>query len=268
MEELSGFTVLISRNVIITLELEAVVDVLGRQRQTAYESVELLGRGVLRSVGRVGGLTIRSESGEDVTEQARATWNGGPAAFDAWREEGERRLDRAVLQGPTAAEEPALRAGGWNPMVGREIAQQRARQEREQADRFASIPHFRKQRVRDAVSARHVAFEINEPFFEALSARGLELEDIAGKPESARRFVDSMPSSDVAVSLTAAAHRNPQTRWTANRIFYIDALAVAVPYCDLVVTDREASHALHAEGVPERLGTEVMATLSDLAGHL
>ena len=77
-----------------------------------------------------------------------------------------------------------------------------------------------------------------------------------------------MPSSDVCVSLTTAAHRNPQTRWTRNRIFDNDALSVAVPYCDFVVTDREATHALHAEGVPARLGTCVVATLDELVAAM
>jgi hypothetical protein len=73
-----------------------------------------------------------------------------------------------------------------------------------------------------------------------------------------------MPSSDVCVSLTAAAHRNPQTRWTRNRIFDNWGLSVAVPYCDVVATDHEASHALHSEGAPARLATAVVPTLDAL----
>ncbi len=64
------------------------------------------------------------------------------------------------------------------------------------------------------------------------------------------------------------AHWNPQTDWTANRMFDMDALAVAVPYCDYVATDREAAHALHAEGVPARLEATVVATLDELVDAL
>jgi hypothetical protein len=71
-------------------------------------------------------------------------------------------------------------------------------------------------RVRDTVSARYLIFEVMEVFQEALAARGSELEDLVGDSDSARRFVDAMPSADVCVSLKTAAHRNPQTRWTAN----------------------------------------------------
>ena len=78
------------------------------------------------------------------------------------------------------------------------------------------------------------------------------MEDVFADPESSRRFVDSMPSADVSISLLAAAHRDPNTRWTANRRFDLDALSVAVPYRDLVATDREAAHAVVAEGLSDR----------------
>jgi hypothetical protein len=100
---------------------------------------------------------------------------------------------------------------------------------------------------------------------QALAARNLELEEVFPDPKYARRFVDSMPSADVCVSLITAAHRNPQTRWTGNDMFDIDALGVAVPYCDVVVTERHARHALEIAGAPARSGTAVMATLRILA---
>jgi hypothetical protein len=113
-----------------------------------------------------------------------------------------------------------------------------------------------------------MAFEINEMLVDALAARQLDIEDLLPDPESARRFVDSMPSADVCVSLTTAAHRNPQTTWTGNDIFDIDALSVAVPYCDAVVTERHARHALAVSGAPDRAGTAVMANLAELTAAI
>jgi hypothetical protein len=74
-----------------------------------------------------------------------------------------------------------------------------------------------------------------------------------------------MPSGDVSETLITAAHRNPQKQWTANDIFDIDALSVAVPYCQVVVTERHAGRTLPVAGLPARLGTDVLATLDDLA---
>lgn len=266
MEELSGFDVLVSRAVVQELELEAVLDAFGRPRDVPFTSVPILGRGVLTAFGRVGGLRVRQrETGEDVTEEVRASWPEGPTAFDAFQEEAERSLDRAVLAGPQDDEEEReLRVDGWDPMRALKMIDDNAAFEIELSNRLDQNLHWRRQRVRDVVSARHLAFELLEKLQAGLAARGLELEDVCGDPESARKLVDAMPTADVCVSLKAAAHRNPQTIWTHNRLYDIDALSVAVPYCDFVATDREALHALESEGVPQRMRTTVVATLDEL----
>jgi hypothetical protein len=95
----------------------------------------------------------------------------------------------------------------------------------------------------------------------------LSLEELVANDE-ARRFTDAMPSADVWVSLIAARHRNPQSRWESNDMFDIDAMCVAVPYCDVVVTDKATCHAVHAAGLPGRLGTIVIPRLDELGGAL
>ena len=55
-----------------------------------------------------------------------------------------------------------------------------------------------------------------------------------------RDFSDRMPSTRVAVSLKERYHRDSRHEWTPNDINDIDALAVAVPYCDAVFTDKAA----------------------------
>lgn len=266
MEELSEFDVLVSRSVIQEMEIDAALDVYGRPLGLPYPRVPLLGRGVMRAFGRVGGLKVWDGEGADVTARVRAGWpGGGPAAFDRWREDAERELDRRILRGPaTPEEETALRADGWDPIVARRMMTDNANVERELARWLSTQPHWRTQRVRDVVSARHLFLELNEKLAERLAMRGIELEELFPARGTARGFVDAMPSSDVIVSLKAAAHRNPQTDWTPNRLFDMDALAVAVPYCDFVATDREAAHALRSERIPDRLGTTVVATLDDL----
>lgn len=270
IEELSGFYVLVSRSVVQELELEAAIDRFGRPRTIPYAPVPLLGRGVLRAFGRVGGLRIRREgTGADVTEEARADWPKGPEAFDLWQEEAERMLDRAALAGPQDDEEEGdLRADGWDSMVGKRMTEDNAAFEIELSKRLDENPRWRRGRIRDVVSARHIAFELLGKMEGGFSARGLELEDVCGDPESARRFIDSMPTADVCVSLKVAAHRNPETSWSHNRIYDIDALSVATPYCDFVATDREAAHVLRSECTLERLGTTVVATLDELVTEM
>ena len=101
---------------------------------------------------------------------------------------------------------------------------------------------------------------------EGLAGRDLELDDVFGSnvPLPARTFVDAMPMSDAMVSLLTAAHRNPTTSWSGRTIFDIDALSLAVAYCDIVVTERHFGHWLRVEGLAGRLGTQVVTNLHDL----
>jgi hypothetical protein len=101
-----------------------------------------------------------------------------------------------------------------------------------------------------------------------LESRGLEIEDVMTDPDATRRLVDMMPSADTCVSMVTEYHRNPQFEWKSNHIFDIDALSVAVPYCDIVVTDKQACDALHRAGVPSRMSKLVLRGLDELLALL
>lgn len=118
------------------------------------------------------------------------------------------------------------------------------------------------------MAARYLIGDAEDALNEVLTEHGLRLASVAATPELARTFTDSMPAGDVWISLVTAAHRNAQTNWTSNDIFDLDALAIAVPYCDAVVTERHARHMLSAAGLPRRLDTEVFATLNELVAWL
>lgn len=184
------------------------------------------------------------------------------------RTEAERTLDRGVLRGPTDEEAPELERLGWDPTYARRIAEERAHQERDQAQRLDTDPHWRRSRLRDTVAARYLINDAEDALNDVLNEHKVRLANIATTPELARRFTDSMPGGDVWISLVTAAHRNAQTKWTSNDIFDFDALTVAVPYCDAVVTERHARHLLSAAGLPKRLGAEVFATLDELVAWL
>jgi hypothetical protein len=250
MEQLTGFVCVQPRSTIMEIEIEAALaDAIGTEAR--FGQVPLLGCGALQAFGRRGGLHVRSETGDDVTDKARQTWPGGPGAFDAWAREAEVLLARSVLRGPTDEEVPAIQALGWDPTVARQIAEQRARSEREQAARFDAEPRYRRGRLRDAVSARYLGLELSRGLEEALRVRGLTVGAVFADSDQARQFTDSMPSGDAWISLLTAAHRNPHSRWESNDIFDFDALSIAIPYCDLVVTDNHMCQLANTAGLPE-----------------
>lgn len=264
MEELSGFSTLLCFSLVMRLELEAVLDAVVGPSSLPFVDVQLLGRGVGHAFGLRGGLSIRRDDGVDATEEARARWPAGPVAFDRWLADAELEFERRILAGPNDDEVPNLQALGWDPTTARRGQERRAQQERELSQRLDTNPRWRRGRLRDVVSARYVAIELMHFLLESLSARNKSIDDIWANPESARRIIDSMPSGDVFVTLTTGAHRNGQTSWTPNDMFDIDALSVAVAYCDVVATERHRHHALHASRVPRRLGTAVLATPDEL----
>jgi hypothetical protein len=152
-------------------------------------------------------------------------------------------------------------------MVGYAAAAQRAAAELEQVRRFDTEPAWRGSRIRDVIAAREVVIEMQGMLSEALDARGVTLLEVFPDPEHARAL-DRMPSFDVSVTLKAAYHRNPAHKWKPNHIHDIDALAATVPYCDVVVTDREAAACANDTGLAERLDTVVCSSLDNLLPQL
>lgn len=270
MEELSDFRTIVSRAGLIKLELEAALDQLIAPRaQPLYPEVRLLGNGVFHAFGMRGGIIFRNAEGEDVTAQARLEYPEGPDAFDRWKREAELQTERSLLRGPTDEEEAELRANGWRPEVARQIAEQRAEAEREQTERFNTEGgRWRRGRTRDVVAGRHLLIEMHQLLLEGLAARGADLESELDTPEKARRLTDSMPSSDIAITLMTALHRNPQTIWSANHIFDIDAMSVAVPYCDMISTERHACHTLKSARADRRAQARLFDHLSKLANAI
>ena len=87
-------------------------------------------------------------------------------------------------------------------------------------------------------------------------------------PAAARALARSMPGTDVAAVLKTTRHRDATRTWTSNDMFDIDALTVAVPYCDIVGTDNAQAHALTATGLATRMGTTIMRSITELPNHL
>jgi hypothetical protein len=264
MEELSSFVCIAPRSSVVRVELDAALVRL-LDTPSRFTNVPILGWGVIQAFGRRGGLTVHSEDGGDITTRTRQEWPGGPAAFDAWSRAADLAVTRGVLRGPTDEKEATeMRARGWDSTATRRIAEDRAQSERELAEQLVLKPENR-DRVRDAVSARYVVLELSNALKETVEAHGRDLvSEFTRDIDTARRLTDSMPSADAWISLLAAAHRNPQSQWRPNDIFDFDALSVAIPYCDVVVTDRHACRLANAARLPDRLGTKVIATLDEL----
>jgi hypothetical protein len=118
-------------------------------------------------------------------------------------------------------------------------------------------PSYRQNgRLRDIISAAEVYTELNEYLAAGVARSGLDLLQLFPTPEDARRFSDGMPSTRVAVSLKTHFHKNKQHNWNTHDMHDIDALAVAMPYCDAVFTDNAVWNALTSSPELNVFGTE------------
>jgi hypothetical protein len=275
MEELSGFSTLLSRAVLLKLEVDAALTARFGDPRIAQEPLTLVNFGVGPAFGLVGGLRIRNRAGRDVTEEARLAHPDGPEAFDKMLFDMNLKLERQMLRGPSPKEAAELVAeGGWDPTVARRIATERAALEQRQVENLNSSDEsrrWRRTRLRDVASARHFTIDLNELVSAGLNARRIPLEhafpppeEESDEPSEVRRFADSLPSSDVFVTLMAEMHRNAERVWKPNDVFDIDALSVGVAYCDAVLCDNDKAHMLNVRKVGARLGTHVTSRLVEL----
>lgn len=266
IEAVSRYAVVTARPVVSTHEVETMLDLVVGINPTPINTMRYLDWGLARAFGMVGGFRIYDKiDGRDVTAKARRNWPEGAAAFDAWLASAELALNRCVLEGPSSPEEEAhLKRLGYRSDGHVATAERRAQQEVEQTARFDMSPNWRRGRIRDVIAARELLIELTDIVSRGLTERGMTIEDAFPDEEDARHAFDSMPSFDVAVTLKASYHRDPNHRWKVNDITDIDALCSTIPYCDVVVTDKAVASHANRTGLAERFATVVTAQLSEV----
>lgn len=268
MRELSGYRTLLCRSSVMQLEVEAALDSILGLRPAAWVPLTPTNRGFGHAFGIEGKVRISKEPAE-AGDETRSSWPGGPDAYDTLVENLQLESEWRMLRGPLDDELEQLDNLGYRPETARCIQTQRAQQEIQQAGRFNDDPRWRRGRIRDVILARYVVVELFDLLNEGLEARNTAFGEVfSDNREVPRSFVDAMPSGDVHVSLHVEAHRNAQAPWTPNDIFDIDSLSIAVPFCDVVLTDRRRARDLIESGCAERLGTKVFATPEELVAEL
>lgn len=266
---LSQYMVVTNRFVVATHEIEALLDKRVGPNPAPINTMDYLDWGVYRAFGMDGSIRVKSETGEDVTAAARQSFADGPEAFDRIVHEARLELNRQMLEGPTPDEELELRRRGYNPEAILEQYELEATSEAEWARLLDEHSIWRRSRLSDLVSARETAFHINSILKRGCDERNIDsLQSLFSSVEETRNAFNSMPSFDASVTLKTSIHRNGRHHWSNNDVHDIHALAVTLPYCDIVVTDRAmASQAIQSK-LAERLNTVVLSKLSDLPKYV
>ncbi len=83
-----------------------------------------------------------------------------------------------------------------------------------------------------------------------------------------RQILEAIPSRWVRMKLRHHRQANPQEAWHGHDLNDVTALAIAVPYCDVVVTEKSWASFLNAAKVGDRFGHLVTRSLQDAADRL
>lgn len=171
-----------------------------------------------------------------------------------------------MLAGPPDEEIAVVGAAGYASEKTHEVTERRAQQEHDLSARLDKEDRWRRGRLRDVVSASELTHEWLDQITRATVARGTTRAGRArglGENARVRRGHALKPGGDL--SLKTCYHRDGRHQWTTNDIRDIDAIAVAVPYCDAVFTDKAARNTLAASREFRPFGTFLPRRPGELA---
>jgi hypothetical protein len=267
MEELSGFNYLLGRPQIQQLEVDAALN--------EIPGVDIPSRGLFPLIepSLLWAFGLRRQPLTGVPDPTASTKrlchalgiDPGADAEDALKRFAERQL----LTGPQDENDPELLSLGYNPKKWRAMLEHRAEFERDLVRQLDAEPRLRQGRLRDVVNAREMCNDLEETITKATVAMKASIGKLLDYDRTKfRDFTDRMPSTRVAVSLKAAYHKDNRHTWTQNDIHDIDALAITVPYCDAVFTDKAARNGVTSSPELDVLGAFLPRRPEDLAEWL
>jgi len=90
------------------------------------------------------------------------------------------------------------------------------------------------------------------------------IKNIFMSKKSAENFLKSVPTAYVFHVLNDARNMNFNRPIEPNDLWDLGALAIAVPYCDIVVTEREWANILNQKSIGELYNTKILHKIEDL----
>ena len=124
-------------------------------------------------------------------------------------------------------------------------------------------------RLGDLVHARYLFWELDSHLRADLEQYGIDGNDFfANGKEWLTAFLADIPSAAITMTLTEKGLRNADKTWKGNDLRDADAMSAAIPYCDVVLTDKYAAAQLARSPAVTRLGTLVLPRLRDLNEQL
>jgi hypothetical protein len=126
------------------------------------------------------------------------------------------------------------------------------------------IARLGRHRLDDAMTGTALG-DIAQPIIAACERLNISPDDVFGAHrDTLHALIEAMPSRWVERELRRARQSNPQSRWESNDLNDVTALSIAVPYCRVVVTERQWAGVINTRKINRRFGTVVTHDLRDL----
>lgn len=266
MASLSSFRTIAPTSVLQRAEIEQVLHKRFGKPETPLQprpfgsGVSYAADGVYRM------MKLRSKSSD---RESLAAVVGGIEKLKEIELEATAQAEFAVLRGPHESLVQELRDKyGYAPEEAEKIARQRAANEEELAQRLIADPSL-KEKFDNIVTARYIMREMGNALQPALTKAGMTINDLFARgADDVTHFVHAIPTADVFVTFTKANLKNLHRGWKKNDIHDMDALAVAIPYCDIVVTEKHAHAQMSNAGMGQKYGTKIFRHIEDLLGAI
>ncbi len=159
---------------------------------------------------------------------------------------------------------------GYDPYAARREADRELASFNVMVNALRTNPDLRS-RPLDAIYARQLTIDIENNFVQALLNAGYSMNR---RPplrdrDSLTTLLTSMPSRRVATMLQYHYLKDSNKHWKINDLRDNAALAMTIPYCDIVVTDSAAwNTAVNHAHLDKEFGTAIFRSLTDLAAYL
>lgn len=123
----------------------------------------------------------------------------------------------------------------------------------------------------DAICSRQLLFDVVDNFVWARINAGFAKSLPPGlrSKEDFTAFVMSLPSRRVSTMMQFHYLKDISRNWTINDLRDVHLLSTAIPYCDVVLTDRKAwDTAKNRAHLDQEFSTAIFCSLDDLVAHL
>lgn len=172
-----------------------------------------------------------------------------------------------VLRGPTATLRSAI--ANYDPYAARRAADAQLADFNVMINTLRTNPDVA-DRPMDAICARQLSFDILDPYVRALISAGFGENRTPFRDKAEHTdFLMALPSRKVVTLMHLHYLKDVHRDWTINDLRDIAALSTAIPYCDVVVTDKKAyDTAVKRAHLDTEFSTAIFSKLTDLAAHL